>query len=234
MVGNSAELFRIVLPELSMTDSSPKPVPEHEDDVPDGFLTRPSLILRARGDEESPAWEELLSYYEPFVSMVLQRMGFRGEDLEDLRQQVFVKLWNGLEKYEKRDAVRFRSWLSSLIRNAATDWMRRHAKTEKSLSLDEPGAMEQLKLGNVPEVEEQIEEEWRNYLVKVAMERIKEVFTGNAFEVFALTLEGKSVEEISSELGLRTDSIYVLRNRVKGRLQREIQQLRHDLEVGDE
>ena len=66
------------------------------------------------------------------------------------------------------------------------------------------------------------------------MERIKEVFTGNAFEVFALTLEGKSVEEISSELGLRTDSIYVLRNRVKGRLQREIQQLRHDLEVGDE
>ena len=217
-----------------MTDSSPKPVPEHEDDVPDGFLTRPSLILRARGDEESPAWEELLSYYEPFVSMVLQRMGFRGEDLEDLRQQVFVKLWNGLEKYEKRDAVRFRSWLSSLIRNAATDWMRRHAKTEKSLSLDEPGAMEQLKLGNVPEVEEQIEEEWRNYLVKVAMERIKEVFTGNAFEVFALTLEGKSVEEISSELGLRTDSIYVLRNRVKGRLQREIQQLRHDLEVGDE
>ena len=63
---------------------------------------------------------------------------------------------------------------------------------------------------------------------------MKEVFTGNAFEVFALTLEGKSVEEISSELGLRKDSIYVLRNRVKGRLQREIQQLRHDLEVGDE
>ena len=30
------------------------------------------------------------------------------------------------------------------------------------------------------------------------MERIKEVFTGNAFEVFALTLEGKSVEEIGS------------------------------------
>lgn len=77
--------------------------------MPDGFLTRPSLILRAKGDEESPAWEELLSYYEPFVSMVLQRIGFRGEDLEDLRQQVFVTLWNGLEKYEKRDAVRFRS-----------------------------------------------------------------------------------------------------------------------------
>ena len=92
-----------------MTDSSPKPVLEREDDVPDGFLTCPSLILRVRGDEKSPAWEELLSYYEPFVSIVLRRMGFRGEDLEDLRQQVFVTLWNGLEKYEKRDAVRFRS-----------------------------------------------------------------------------------------------------------------------------
>ena len=171
-----------------MTDTFLKPVPENEDDVQDSFLTRPSLILRASGDEESPAWEELLSYYEPFVSMVLQRMGFRGEDLEDLRQQVFVKLWNGLEKYEKREAVRFRSWLSSLIRNTATDWLRRHAKRETQLSLDEPGAMEQLNLANVPEVEEQIEEEWRNYLVKVAMDRIKEAFTGNAFEVFALTL----------------------------------------------
>ena len=94
--------------------------------------------------------------------------------------------------------------------------------------------MEQLDLGDVPEVEKQIEEEWRNYLVKVAMERIKEVFTGKAFEVFGLTLEGKSAEEISEDLGLRIDSIYVLRNRVKGRLQHEIQQLRHDLEVGDE
>ena len=216
-----------------MTDAFDKTDAEGEDATQDRFLTRPSLILRAREDEKSPAWEELLSYYEPFVSIVLQRMGFRGEDLADLRQQVFVKLWNGLEKYEKQDAARFRSWLSSLIRNAATDWLRRHAKRETPLSLDEPEAMEQLNLSDAAEVEQQIEEEWRNYLVKVAMDRIKEVFTGNAFEVFALTLEGKSVEEISSTLSLRTDSIYVLRNRVKSRLQREIQQLRRDLELRD-
>ena len=227
-------LSRIGISNLSMAEPQPKASPEKEEDAQDRFLTRPSLIVRARGDEKSPAWEELLSYYEPFVSMVLQRMGFAGEDLEDVRQQVFLKLWNGLEKYEKQEAVRFRSWLSSLIRNTATDWLRRHAKAEKALSLDAPGTMEQLDLGDVPEVEKQIEEEWRNYLVKVAMDRIKEVFTGKDFEVFGLTLEGKSAEEISEDLGLRIDSIYVLRNRGKGRLQHEIQQLRHDLEVGDE
>ena len=63
-------------------------VPEREDDALDGFLTRPSLILRARRAMRS-RWpgRSCLSYYEPFVSMVLQRMGFRGEDLEDLRSR---------------------------------------------------------------------------------------------------------------------------------------------------
>ncbi|MEM1296156.1 MAG: sigma-70 family RNA polymerase sigma factor [Verrucomicrobiota bacterium] len=200
----------------------------------DRFLTRPSLIQKASSGKSSPAWDELHRFYEPFVSMVLSRMGFRGEDLADVSQQVFVKLWKGLESYESRETSRFRSWFSSIIRNTAVDWLRVHRKGPDQLSLDEPGAMETFNLGDPSGVEQQIEEEWRSYIVDTAMERIREVFTGNAFEVFARSLEGQTAEEISDALNVRIDSVYVLRSRVKGRLQREIQELRHDLEFADE
>jgi DNA-directed RNA polymerase specialized sigma24 family protein len=41
-------------------------------------------------------------------------MGLRGPDLEDARQQVPLKLWQGLKNYKRDEKrARFRSWLST-------------------------------------------------------------------------------------------------------------------------
>ena len=45
-----------------------------------------------------------------------------------------------------------------------------------------------------------------------------------------MTLDGKSVDEIASELELTKDSVYVLRNRVQSRFRKEARQLRTYLE----
>ena len=72
--------------------------------------------------------------------------------------------------------------------------------------------------------------EWEVYLTNLALERIKENFSGQSMEVFERSLQGQSVELIASELGLKENSVYRLKNRVKDRLISEVQQLRHDLE----
>jgi len=61
----------------------------------DGLRTRVSLLQRASDGSDQLAWEELLKFYEPFISKVLQAMGFRGPDLDDARQQVSLALWKG-------------------------------------------------------------------------------------------------------------------------------------------
>jgi RNA polymerase sigma-70 factor (ECF subfamily) len=198
---------------------------------PDLLPTRYSLIERARSHNDSKTWEDLLDYYESFIRKILLRMGFRGMDLEDVRQQVSLKLWQGLKSYQ-RDAgrARFRNWLSTLIRNSAINWInaQRQVGRESTLQSDD---LERIATEG-PEIEQLIEQEWQRHVVTLAVENLKQVFSGKALEVFALSLEGESVDSIAATLDLRKESVYVLRTRVKARVRQEIARLQLELEGG--
>ena len=191
--------------------------------------TRHSLIERARSRNDSKTWEDLLDYYESFIRKILLRMGFRGMDLEDVRQQVLLKLWQGLKSY-KRDPgrARFRNWLSTLIRNSAINWIKAQRQNKREFIL-QSGDLERI-ASEGPEIEQLIEQEWQRHVVTLAIENLQQVFSGKALEVFALSLEGESVESIAATLDLRKESVYVLRTRVKARVRQEIARLQHELE----
>ncbi len=190
----------------------------------DNLPTRHSLIDRARSDTDSPAWEDLLDYYAPFIDKILLKMGLRGADLEDVRQQVLLKLWQGLQSYTRGEGdgakrVCFRNWLSTLIRNAAVDWFRsqrRNHAVQPLTSADEAAFDSE-----DSEIEGLIERDWQKHILTLAMQNLK---------VFALSLKGESVESIATSLDLRHESVYVLKTRVKTRLSQEIAQLRTELE----
>lgn len=197
----------------------------------DGLLTRVSLLQRAREEENHPAWEELLTYYEPFVAKVLVSMGFRGADLDDAKQQVFLKLWRGLHTYE-RDPSRalFRTWFARLIRNTALNIIRSRKRQPTGPSFDDEQSHQANLLSDDSGVEKRVEEEWQQYIVELAMDRARLVFSGHAIDVFMMSLEGKSVEHIAQTLGIKVNTVYILKHRVKTVLLREIQQLKKDLE----
>lgn len=193
-----------------------------------------SLLERARGGNSHPAWEELLGYYDPFVSKVLGAMGFSGADLDDARQQVAVKLWNGLSRYERDPArAKFRTWFAKLIRNVALNIVRARKRQPSGPSLDDERTGGVLELTDSPEIEARVEEEWQQYVVRLAMDRVRVKFSGNAMEVFSRSLAGESVEGIAGELGIKVNTVYILKHRVKTMLLREIQLLKHDLEGGE-
>ena len=84
--------------------------------------------------------------------------------------------------------------------------------------------------GNPPDLEDIIETEWRQHLIDLVLERLKKSFSGKAMEVFTMTLDGHSVEQIAASMELSKDSVYVLRNRVNSRFRKEVRQLRTHLE----
>ena len=191
--------------------------------------TRMSLLHRASIEQQPEAWDELLKYYEPFVKKILLRSNISGTDLDDARQQVFMRLWKGLLNYKQlNNGSRFRNWLSTLIRRTAINWYNSQKHQRNEIEIDET-MLDQLDSKD-SEVDELIEKEWQQYIVNLALEQLKTVFTGNAFEVLAMSLEGHSGEEIAQSLNLRKESVYVLRSRVKGRLREEIKSLRYNLE----
>ena len=62
------------------------------------------------------------------------------------------------------------------------------------------------------------------------MEKVQEVFSGKAIEVFRLSLQEKKADEISKLLDITEDTVYSLRSRVKRRLKQEISKLREIIE----
>ncbi len=198
----------------------------------DGLLTRVSLLQRAKDDTSPAAWRELLGYYEPFVSKVLLGMGFRGADLDDVRQLVSLRLWNGLRRYE-RDVERamFRTWFARLIRNTASNFLRSKRRQPSGPSMDDEGVDLAIPLSEQSAIDARVEEEWQEYIVGLALERASAAFSGNAIEVFTRSMSGESVEAIAAHFKIKPNTIYILRHRVKAVLLREIRQLKRDLEI---
>ena len=189
------------------------------------WKTRQTLIARARDPNDSQAWDEFAGYYASFIRMVLMQLRTPLDDLEDLSQTILLKLWQSLSTVELgRDHARFRTWLGTVIRNT----FHTHCSQTASRIRRETNAA----VANVvpPDIEEIIESQWRKHLIALVMERLHASFSGKAMDVFTMTLDGKSVDDIASALELTKDSVYVLRNRVQSRFRREARQLRNNLE----
>jgi len=190
------------------------------------WKTRQTLIGRARDPNDSQAWDEFTDYYASFIRMVLMQLHAPLDDLEDLSQIVLVKLWQNLSTVQLgRDHARFRTWLGTVIRNTfythcsqAVSRKRRETNTAAVANAAQP------------DIEDIIENEWRKHIIALVIERLNASFSGKAMEVFTMTLDGKSVEDIAAALELTKDSVYVLRNRVQSRFRKEARQLRSYLE----
>ncbi|EMI55634.1 RNA polymerase sigma factor [Rhodopirellula sallentina] len=191
--------------------------------------TRESLLRRAQADAHGSAWEELLQYYEPFVRRTLRAMGVEEGEADDVCQQVLAHLWGRLVDFQPdHERARFRTWLTRIIRNTAVSEYRKRMRRQR-VSFAESSILESL-AGDSSDIEQRIEDEWQRYLVDLAMERIDEIFSGNAVEVFLRSVEGESAADIGQSLGIHVDSVYVLKNRVRRRLVHEIKVIREMLE----
>jgi len=191
----------------------------------DEWITRKTLVQRARDPNDHGAWDEFTSYYRGFIRVLLLKLQVPEDNIKDLSQDVMVRLWQNLPQMEHgRNKAKFRTWLGTLIRNVVYTHGTQTASRRRRDAQAAIPAIEQ------PDLEDIIENEWRQHLIDLVLERLKKSFSGKAMEVFSMTLDGKSVDQIAVEMELSKDSVYVLRNRVNSRFRKEVRQLRTHLE----
>jgi RNA polymerase sigma-70 factor (ECF subfamily) len=97
------------------------------------------LLRRCRKGDE-PAWRELVSLYTRRVFALAYRFTGRVDEAEDLTQEVFVKVYQTLDRFAE-DQGSFPAWLMTVARNHAIDHYRRR-REERHLKTDDPGRME--------------------------------------------------------------------------------------------
>ncbi len=84
-----------------------------------------------RGSEKS--LEELVRRYLPLIYNFSRRYSGDPDNASDITQEVFVKVWKNLKKFNT--SKNFRVWLFTIAKNTALDWLKK--KNALPLSLAE-------------------------------------------------------------------------------------------------
>lgn len=117
---------------MSRTDSTPAPKSEH--DAEDVRLMR----LVGRGD--TAAFEELIERHQTLVLGTVARMLGSNSDVEDVAQQVFLRVWKSAGRYMPR--AKFTTWLLKITRNLVFNELRRAKRRGHVPIQADPGAEE--------------------------------------------------------------------------------------------
>ena len=111
-----------------------EPQGRSEDDAEDVRL----MALVGRGD--TAAFEELIERHQSLVAGTIARMLGSNSDVEDIAQQVFIRVWRSAGRYIAR--AKFTTWLLKITRNLVFNELRRSKRHAQVPLQTEAGAEE--------------------------------------------------------------------------------------------
>ncbi|HXH69288.1 MAG TPA: sigma-70 family RNA polymerase sigma factor [Pyrinomonadaceae bacterium] len=129
-------------------------------------LTDGELIQTAiRGREDG--FEELVRRYQRPITGYIYRMLNNYDASLDVTQEVFIKVYNSLERYSSE--YKFSTWLYRIAHNAAIDYMRRNSVNQQSIETENADGSYQLQIESPQPNPEQERErsEWRREIETV-------------------------------------------------------------------
>jgi len=114
-----------------MAASDPGNQGRSEEDAEDVRLMR----LVSRGDTD--AFEQLIEKHQALVAGTVARMLGSNSDVEDIAQQVFIRVWKSARRYVPR--AKFTTWLLKITRNLVFNELRRTKRHAYVPLQSEPG-----------------------------------------------------------------------------------------------
>lgn len=169
------------------------------------------LVARAQqGDAE--AFGAIYDRYQPEIVRYLAHRTRDADAAEDLAQQVFLKAWQAIPRYEER-GLPFKAWLYRMAHNQMVDHFRSRRPTTDLEGVDLP---------EDPEAEEMLLQGEMQEALKDAMDRLSE----DHRQVLVLRfLMEKSAREIGEIMGRKEVTVRGLQMRALQALRREIESM---------
>lgn len=195
------------------------------------YKTRVTLLDKLRDNHDDAAWADFAYYYRSYIYNIARRMNLGHDDANEIVQLVLLKSWDKLGDFNyDSEKGRFRGWLcrvtGNVIRNYFRDQKKRYVSIEEYKTDDGQDFLEQF---TQPEIEKIADEEWEEYIPKLAWKNICGKFEENARKTYELFLEGKTPGDIAAKLKISKNTVYVHKNRIREKLLPEIRRLKNEL-----
>jgi RNA polymerase sigma-70 factor (ECF subfamily) len=181
-----------------------------------------ALVRRAQAGEE-PAFREIVERYQSKVFSIIHGIVRQRNDVEDIAQQVFAKVYLSLKSFDFRSSLI--TWIYKITVNECFDYLRkkkvRKLVYESDLSEDEVRRVE----NSEPNVDRQAPADAtlarRDYVVKL-LSRVSEE---ERMLLVLKEVEGYSVEELAEQTGMNENTIKVKLFRARQKLVKAAQRM---------
>ncbi len=181
-----------------------------------------ALVRRAQAGDQA-AFQEIVERYQSKVFSIIHGIVRQRNDVEDIAQQVFTKIYFSLRNFDFRSSLI--TWVYKITVNECFDYLRkkkvRKLVYESDMSEDEVRRVENSESGNgrAPRADTALAR--RDYVVKL-LERV----SGEERDLLMLKeVEGYSVEEMASRLKMNENTIKVKLFRARQKLVKASQRL---------
>ncbi len=161
------------------------------------------IRLARAGDQD--AFEELVRLKRDKVFWVAYQVVGREEDARDISQNVFLRIWRSLDKYDEKYA--FNTWVHTITVRLAIDFLRRQGRKQSitdEFDETQPGTRADARPSVLPDQDQALQtgETQRvfNTLARYLTERQRSIFVLREFQ-------GLSMKEIAGIVGCRESTV---------------------------
>jgi RNA polymerase sigma-70 factor, ECF subfamily len=173
------------------------------------------LVRLSQGGAEA-AFEELVRRHQQRVCALVNGILRRPDDVEDVAQQVFLKAYLGIKKFDQRAA--FSTWLYKIAVNECWDYLRK--KKVRPLVYEADLSEEQVsRLDGIVSADRPPEGPNDRAEARELLERMLDTLPDQDRQLLLLKeVEGFSVQELAEILKLNVNTVKVRLFRARGRI----------------
>ena len=197
----------------------------HPDKETDMLETTETLLNGLAANDQN-RWARFYRDYAPWIENTLVKRGLSHHDAEEVVHDTLVELVRIMPtyKYDKSQKGAFHSLLFKIAQNKAIDRIRKNRAESEHLA---QFAAEPL----IPN-----EEDWRRETFNMALRRVfADPSIGEtskiAFRRFVQL--GEDAAKVAADLGITTNNLYQIRNRIKQRIAEEVQRIQENSPDGE-
>lgn len=172
------------------------------------------MIVESFRRGESTAIDKLYSKYANYLTSICARYVSNDDDLKDVLQESFIKIFTQIDTFEYRGKGSLKAWISRIVVNESLQYLR-HAKLSLMTSSD-------IEPPDLPDEDPDTE----GISPQTMTELLRKLPDGYRAVLNLYVIEGKSHKEIASLLGIKADSSASQLHRAKNMLARMIKELK--------
>ncbi|MCU0913997.1 MAG: sigma-70 family RNA polymerase sigma factor [Planctomycetes bacterium] len=183
------------------------------------WVTTTHVLAQLKSTDEPQAWGRFCDCFRPVVVEFALKLGLPAPDAEDAAQETMVAFLQALRggKYD-RDKGRLSHWLFGVARRVILNL--RDRRPPEQLIVDRTtGTSFWDLIEDDHDLQQSWETQWRQMVLTRSLEQVRREFEPgvvNAFELYAL--RGMPVEEVTRQLNVSRNAVYIAKSRVLSRL----------------